>query len=245
MFPSRINKGLFRPTPTVAAGGNGLLTDLKAYWKLDETSGNRADAHSGGHTLTDNSSVGYTTGKLNNAADFSGSNYLSKSSHADLVMGDIAWSFSLWTKVTSKSNYRVVFSKDPSGGSREYLLYYDVGEDRFRFVVYNSSEVGLSVVLTSTGAISTGSWYNLTGGWLPDDDSIWLCADNGTAASTYSAGFTPHSGTAPFEIGSYAAGSSPMVGHVDEIGLWKRALDATDRSNLYGSGTPPAYSTFD
>ena len=33
------------------------IADLLAWWQLDEASGNRADSHTGGYTLTDNNTV--------------------------------------------------------------------------------------------------------------------------------------------------------------------------------------------
>ena len=58
---------------------SSLFDDLVAYWNLNETSGDRADATGNGHTLTDNNTVGYATGKINNAASFVAANsgYLS------------------------------------------------------------------------------------------------------------------------------------------------------------------------
>ena len=48
---------------------NPGTTGLVSYWALDETSGTRYDSH-GSNDLTDNNTVGYTTGVQGNAADF-------------------------------------------------------------------------------------------------------------------------------------------------------------------------------
>ena len=53
-----------------SSGKSPLLTGLSAYWKMDETSGARADATGNGFTLTDNNTCGFGTGIKNNAVAF-------------------------------------------------------------------------------------------------------------------------------------------------------------------------------
>ena len=48
------------------------MTNLVAYWRLDESSGTRVDATGNGHDLTSVGTVGNTTGAITNAADFGG-----------------------------------------------------------------------------------------------------------------------------------------------------------------------------
>ena len=80
-----------------------LLTGLVSYWKLDESSGNAADAHAS-NTLTNNNTVGYSAAKINNGADYGAGNtnkYLRNS--GDLIgnyQADI-FSISLWLNITT------------------------------------------------------------------------------------------------------------------------------------------------
>ena len=51
-----------------------LLTNIVAYWKMDEASGNPVDATGNAFTLTNTNIVTYPTGKINNGATTSTSN---------------------------------------------------------------------------------------------------------------------------------------------------------------------------
>src|SRR3990167_10109236 len=76
-----------------------LTDNITAYWKLDESSGNAADSVAS-NTLTNTNTVGYSAGKINNAADFVGANstyFIAGSPVAALG----AKSYSFWTKVTT------------------------------------------------------------------------------------------------------------------------------------------------
>src|SRR5687768_4787916 len=74
-----------------------LLTSLIAHWRLDETSGFRADSHAG-LDLGDINTVASAAGKLSNAASFLASNEesLSHVDNAALSMGNIDFTIALW-----------------------------------------------------------------------------------------------------------------------------------------------------
>ncbi len=81
--------------------GNGLLNNLIAHWKLDESSGNRADSHTNGLTLTDNDTVPSATGKVYGLAadiEIGNTEWLSRVSESLLQFGDIDFSFDAWVK---------------------------------------------------------------------------------------------------------------------------------------------------
>ena len=77
-----------------------LLTELKAYWKLEELSGARVDKVAG-HSLADNNTVTYGNGKVGRAAKFSASTseFLKVNDHADLSLGGVdKWTIAFWAK---------------------------------------------------------------------------------------------------------------------------------------------------
>ena len=47
-----------------------LTTNIVAYWKFDESSGNAMDSTGNGNTLTNVNTVTYSAGKINNGANF-------------------------------------------------------------------------------------------------------------------------------------------------------------------------------
>ncbi|MDA2917638.1 hypothetical protein MYX64_12505, partial [Nitrospinae bacterium AH_259_B05_G02_I21] len=90
----------------------GLLTDLKAHWKLNEASGTRSDSH-GSNDLTDNNTVGQAAGKIGNAADFIrvNSEYLSIADNADVSAGDVDITWALWVWLDDNTNSHSLIGK--------------------------------------------------------------------------------------------------------------------------------------
>ena len=86
-----------------AAPTNPGTTNLEAWWKLDEESGTRDDAH-GSNDLSDNNTVGFTAGKYSNAASFilANSEYLSIGDNNSLSTGDIDFTLGCWVEIASK-----------------------------------------------------------------------------------------------------------------------------------------------
>jgi len=103
-----------------------LLTDLKAYWKLDEVSGARVDEVAG-HSLADNNTVTYGNGKQGRAASFaaSTSEFLKVNDHADLSLGGVdAFTVAFWAK-SGDTGYTPLISKrnDSNVGHNSYNEY--------------------------------------------------------------------------------------------------------------------------
>ena len=82
---------------------DALLTDLAAYWQLDEASGGRADSI-GGNDLTDTNTVTQAAGKIDTAAHFTAANNesLSIADNAALSMGDDDFTLAAWVYLDSK-----------------------------------------------------------------------------------------------------------------------------------------------
>lgn len=216
------------------------LTDsLSAYWKLDETSGNRADSH-GSNTLTDNNTVGSATGLLGNAADFedSASEYLSCASNSSL-QATTGITITCWVKLESKGSGDVqIVSKDTDTG-REYTLFYRSSSDRFAF---SRLDLVTDTLANTFGSPSTGVWYFLCAWYDPATGEQGISV-NGTAnTATATSGRTTGT-SAEFRIGArqYPGFPGYFDGCIGEVGFWKRVLTSTDRSDLYNGGSGLAY----
>jgi len=220
-----------------------LLTSLISYWKLDEENGVRNDAH-GSNNLTDNNTVLFGTGKIENAADFESDNteYLSHVDNAGLSVGDIDFTFAAWVNLESLSD-RAIITKTATVGNTdtEYAIYYSNSSSRFRFQVSNGAGTGVTLVGTSSGAISTSTWYYVIAWHDAAANEVYIQVNNGTVDSaSYSAG--SFDGSNSFNISSYNNGTGWLFdGLIDEVGFWKRILTSQERSNLYNSGNGLAY----
>lgn len=226
-----------------------LKSNLISWWALDESSGTFNDSHGTNHTTT-RSSVGSVTGKVGNAADFTGStgSYAEVTSNSSLQTGDIAFTVCCWVKMDTVGAYRLFVCKDGSG-SREWQLNYDratepTNPDRFRFSVYRATDADVRLSATSFGAPSTGVWYFLCAWHDPTIDTMYIQVNNGTVDSRSVGGSMQAAGSQPFSFGRYGSGAFGIAhdGQVDEVGFWKRLLTADERTFLYNSGNGRAYS---
>lgn len=230
-----------------------LLTNLVAYWKLDEASGDAIDAH-GSNTLADNNTVGSTTGKINNGRDFERGNdeYFVAAHNSDLTTGDISYSWSLWVSLESKDfngvGWIITKYDDAVGFRREYEIDYLVSTDRFRFVVRNSAGTAETTVSADNfGSPSTGVLYHIVCTHDATNDVISICVNNGTPNTASHMGGGRSSSSVDFRIGSAQTsdGNRSWDGVIDEVGFWKnRVLNSSDISELYNGGAGKSYSSF-
>jgi hypothetical protein len=220
------------------------LTDgLISYWRLDESSGSRADSH-GGNALAENGGVGSAAGKIGSAADFDGANdYLSRADNADLSTGNIDFTLQAWVQLGSKSAGRAIVSKlNSSGTSSEYTLLYDSADDRFEFRITGNGVAWQGTVTANAfGSPSAGTWYLLHAWHDSVNDEIGIAVNAGTPdTASYASGGTDTA--SPFNVGSYGGGAGDFFdGLIDEVAFWKRVLSGAERAELYNSGSGLAY----
>lgn len=224
-----------------------LLTNLQAYWKLDESSGNPADATGNGKTLTNNNSVAFDAGLINNGGDFGSSNSTKGFSISDnLGIDGGAISFSLWIKPTALPGS----NSDPfatstfcfaSQGSSTSSVFYSVhlanvsGTNRVYFARYKND-------VASTGAffntsVSTSSFTHVVGTYDGTNLQVYVNNSAGTGATDSGNGSAGSTFAALGSRNSVAYAS----GKVDEVGIWSRALTVGEISSLYNSGAGYAY----
>jgi hypothetical protein len=211
---------------TVSGGASPLLTDLAAYWKLDETSGTRFDSVGTNH-LTDNGSVGYGIGKQSNAALFDGTNYLTTASQVLSGTGSFsAFGWFLTTDTTIRN--QGIFGQTNFGGGWTAVydnndLYFDFNSSRERF----------------TGVIAQDTYYFI--GLIHDSstNTTTFYLDN-TELGTLAGGFAQEN--QPVRVGRQRAQDDfYLVGRVDEVGLWGRVLMTAEIATLYNGGAGITY----
>jgi hypothetical protein len=226
-----------------------LLNGLVSYWKLDEASTGvapvaRVDSH-GDNDLTDNNTVTSRAGKISNAAEFTPANseFLSHVSNADLLTGDISFTFSLWVYFDANGDY-VVIGKD-AAGARDYVI--DKSSGLLRFYMNGGGDTttpGNEADSQNGGApISANQWYYVIAWHDAAADTINIQVNNGTAVSTGTGGAFPATAAADFCIGArtYVGNQAYMDGAIDGVGFWKRTLTADEKTALYNSGDGLTY----
>jgi hypothetical protein len=220
-----------------------LTDNLVSYWKLDESSGVRADSH-GSNNLTDNNTVGVAAGKINNAAQFVAANseYLSHSSNSDLTTGDIDFTLQAWVYLDTKTVLRPFVAKYEFGAEKEFVLHYNVVDDYFSLLVRDTLGNTGFVNATNLGSPSTGTWYCIHAWHDSVNDQLGIAVNAGTANLNSHTDGVSTSTTAEWQLGHIVGGDATyMDGRIDEVGFWKRVLTSGERSQLYNSGNGLAY----
>ncbi len=218
---------------------NALSNGLAGYWTLDEASGNATDYSGNGSTLTDTNTVTRVNGKFGNAGDFQNSDDLRVSDNASLSMGNIDFTISTWVNLDSKATSQPFIAKGASGSVLEYLLFYYVTSDTFRFAVQDSGASNTCVVnATTLGSPSTGTWYFLSAWHDSVNDTLNIQVNDGKVDSQpCSTG--SFDGTNSFFLGNIGNNATFLDGKLDDVRVYKRILSNTDRLTLYNWAPGP------
>lgn len=214
---------------------NPGITNLIAWWTLNETSGNRADSHTGEHTAADNNTVTYDTGKISNAAKFTRTNseYLLVTDHDDF---DVTGAFSIgcWVKssAAAANSDTAIFTK---GDGAAYGIHFAGTAGANDHKIYFVINAGIRA--TGTTVFNDNTWhfiivvYNLTTAKIYVDNS-----EDGTG--NYSSAVTATADN--LTVGKRAA--QYYDGLCDELFMYSKALDADERTWLYNSGDGRTYT---
>lgn len=230
-----------------AAGYSGtLLTGLVSWWGLDETSGTRADSH-GSNDLTDNNTVGSTTGVVSNGADFVSANseYLSlaNASASGLQMGTSDWAISAWvyidTAIDNLFEFAVSFGGNAFGTTSEgYAIYWSSGGQ----FVAQFCPTGATTVNATNNTFTNAAWNHVVANYDRDGNltlRINDSTDGSSSISTHSAEDVQCSND--FRIGRNSFRSDYMNLAVDEVAIFQRLLTSEEITELYNSGAGMAY----
>lgn len=227
-----------------------LLTNLIAYWKFDESSGNASDATGGGITLTNYGTTAYASGKINNGADFGNPNttkYFSTTNTLGIDGGAISYSF--WMKPAALSpigdDYRL-FEQINTASTKTAYRFICKDTSGTRKIVFNrlrmnvaNNDIDYNITMT------TGTWYHIA--YTYDGTTMrgyvngvevgnTTGSGNGNLATGYTAGT---------HVGADNGGSGQAFdGMMDELGVWSRALSAGEVSLLYNGGSGLPYANF-
>lgn len=247
--------GVFHPLfrsvfdPGGAAAGNGLLTNLIAYWPLNEAGGanNALDLHASGLTLTQAASPGSAAGIVyGGARTFNGSTqYFSRTSESLLQTGNVDFTFAAWVYRTGAGGVFLGKDEGPFIG-REYYLYVDATVSEF--AIFKAGPTGMSVL---GAGVSQGIW-NLIFAWHnATNGTVNIQVNNGEVATTSTTG-TAITTSVRFDIGDRGYNGSRVFwpGRLGPISFWKSAaggggvLTAAQRTALYNGGAGLAYSAY-
>ncbi len=222
---------------------NGIIS----YFKFDSNANDSTGLHNG----TLGGSPSSVAGIINNCYQFAGptkyisladSNLLSFVSTTDTEL-----TFSVWIYVTSLGATNYIFTKRAS--SLEYQL-----------VITTLGAVGLALFsagagtatlnkLTANGSIVINTWYHVVATYDGSETSAGIkIYINAVSMALTDASVGVYLGmnntTSNAYIGAINTTVGGFVGKIDELGIWRRKLEAVDVTALYNSGAALAYENF-
>jgi hypothetical protein len=218
-------------------GASSLLTGIVSYYKLD---GNAND-----ETGTNNGSTGgsfsYVTGKINNAAGFTGAGFVNCNSSLGITGH---FTLDAWVNVNnfpSSGNIAAIMSSGFDGSTVPMFLQIDNagGTLKLEGGVYDGGS-GTNATWNISGW-STGAWHYVA---VTYDGSNCKVYFDGTLENTTANTANPPSTTAPFCLGTlYFSGSGirNIDATVDEAGIWSRNLTGAEITTRYNSGSGNSY----
>lgn len=232
------------------ASHSTLTTGLVSYWEMEEASGTRFDAH-GTHDLTDNNTVGQTTGQVGDAADLESANseYFSVADHADFDVTD-TFSYALWFKpeslATTLNSQRLLMKGnlggDGNGGYR--LTYYNAsGSNKLLMQIWDSSNTDEQWNTTNAQITSAGTWYFVAVTVEASTSSCTFYIDGSSVGTSNIGGSATGIGanSGSLYIGSFEGSSGYVDGVIDQVGFWNKVLTSGEVSDLYNSGNGLVY----
>jgi hypothetical protein len=225
-----------------------LTDNLVSYWKLDESSGDAADSV-GDNDLTNNGTVTYSSGVINNGAALasSSSQNLIVSDPLIAVNSDVSYSF--WVKHTTV----------PGNGEIQQWMIHEINGDNdiYQSLMLQKTVGGIQqiqIYIDGTSAIedyynssiATDTWYHIV--LTIDYASGYVLYINGSSVKTGSA---PAYGSGDTLTSRFSLGVCWFLdgnnygryfnGMMDEVGIWSRVLTSDEVVELYNSGDGLAY----
>lgn len=221
----------------------------QAYWRFDESSGNPVDATGGGATLTNNNTVGFATGALNNAADFGASNTNKTFTNSNQygIAVDGAKSFAGWVNITTAPLSGEVYDIMGMGYSANdvaYIFEYGNFAGTVRFRV-GRARMGIDdPTILHTVTLTTGTWHHIAYTCDASQNQVFYLNATNVGSNTATAGNGSFGGgtfngtmfsRAPFAAARFHQGLT------DEWGVWNSVLTSAEITTLYNAGAPLAY----
>lgn len=230
-----------------------IVDNIVSYWKFDESSGNASDSTASAYTLTNNGTITYVAGKINNCGDLeSGSSQYYGNTGGGTTGLALTGDFSI--------GFWVNFESLPSSGNTMWMFdkKSESNEDYSYYAVYLLNTAGTySIKLRTTNGSatsnidvgvnwtpSTATWYYVVITRTSSGGSVSFFVNGsqqGSSQTGYNGALTGTS-TLAFYYGRYKSGDGRYFdGKVDEAGIWSRVLSGAEITSLYNSGTGLSY----
>ncbi len=219
---------------------SSLLNGLVAYWKMDEQESSRVDNISD-YLLWDLTKCSSAPGKIGNAVTFDGTQSIYCPSNDDLKLGIDSFTWALWIKLSSKAQSTDIIGKWQGAGKYQFVISYENMLNRFRFFVRDPADTkNYQVVANNFGEPALNIWYLLIC-WYDKDSQTINIQVNDTTENPVSDTDGILEQALRVDFGGRYNGTNKLIGAMDEVGLWNRVLNISEKASLYNGGNGITY----
>lgn len=223
---------------------SSLLTGLMAYWKLDETSGTRADSSGNGNSIAVAGTPGSASGKIGNAATFAadGSRLVKAGTTFQFAAAD--FTISAWINPNSLvggDQWGKGVMRSLSGDAiGDWMIGVQAdGDVQCAHWKSAGADTTGSHQTSATGLVSTSTWTHVVFRRSSGTYTIWT---NGTSRAFTNVSTASGWGNVGFEMGRIFGGATyGWNGLIDEAGVWNRGISDSEIAALYNGGTGVTY----
>lgn len=217
-----------------------ITDNIISYYKFD----NNATDEVGAHNATLHGCTYTGSGKINGCYSFNGTT--DDIETGIVIAKNTAYSISMW----------VYFSS--SGGGNDYFICNDLGSsgNSGMYAYYNHSSQAITVAVTdglshncftpiTISSVSKDTFHHFVITWdgstTTGSFKVYLNTSV-TSCGAFSYAMSDDI-TTSFILGQYAAAATAegLLGRIDEVGFWSRAITSSEVSTIYNSGTGLTY----
>ncbi len=209
-----------------------LTTNLVEFWKLSNVNG-----ATGTYNLTNNNTVTFVSGLIDNCANFVKASSQSLSSTSDGGVTNGAFSVSLWVKMLTENSSTgdMLWSNGDAGTRIRSFIYYQWNGSGYQlYCAREKLGVGQNAI-TYVTTLGTTNWHHIV--FTYDASNLKLYVDGvyrGTVAAT---GNGSSGGTDGMAIGSDTPAGAYAWAQIDAVGFWSKALsDGSPSLNAAATG---------
>jgi hypothetical protein len=222
-------------------GNSSLRQDIIFNWRLDERKGDHIDDATGFCDATAYSNLTVVPGKLGMAKLFDGqTNYIQENNNTDLDFRTDNFSVSFWMKAERPSGWSAIMSKANDWIESKDVCGWlfgnrDSGSDTLEFRI-NSCGQDKEHRITHAENVFNNEWHHIVG--IRDGEIIKLYVDGVLKDTALNVTQSVHVDE-PFLIGS-VINKYFYSGVIDEVAIWKKALNLDEISDLFNQGNGAA-----
>jgi len=225
---------------SVNVGGVGepftsLNTELKAYYSLEDVSGDAIDS-AGTYDLTPHGTISYEqAGKSGDCFSFATDGYLDYALHSFEFSG--SFSIALWMRASYVSGDPQYLVTTFGASNYGYDCYMSSGATAYAVGTFRYS--GGSVYMTGGPQINDDVWHHLVYSYSEDDDSTKIWVDGNIADKDKMPSAIVYNAGCDFNIGARLSAQYWYFGLLDEVAIYNKELTHEEIDSLHAENVFP------